>query len=292
MSNGFLVMPLLFVPTPLGNLRDITLRSLDALRECSLIVAEDSRVARKLLNLLELPSKDIWSYHEHNAAAATAGILERAFAETVAVVTDAGTPGISDPGGDLIAAARAAGIAVEVLPGPSALIGVAALSGFDLRRFVFEGFTPRTSVARRKAFQQTQRLGITSVWYESPQRIRAALADLAEVAPDARVFLLREYTKLHEQQLLGTPEEIARSLPDPVRGEIGFAIAAQPARVETPGADELRTAIDELLDQDASVAAAAKILAGRGYGKRRGLYADVAERKQLRKVAGGGLERA
>ncbi|MEO6913808.1 MAG: 16S rRNA (cytidine(1402)-2'-O)-methyltransferase [Candidatus Baltobacteraceae bacterium] len=278
------------MPTPLGNLRDITLRSLDTLRECSLIVAEDSRVTRKLLGLLALPSKDIWSYHEHNAAGATAKILERALTERIAVVTDAGTPGISDPGSELIAAARAAGIAVEVLPGPSALVGIAALSGFDLRRFVFEGFAPRTSAQRRKAFQQAQRSGMTSVWYESPQRIRAALADLAEVLPDARVFLLREYTKLHEQQLFGTPDEVARGLPDPVRGEIGFAVAAQLAQPEAPSEDELQSAIDELLDRDESVAAIAKLLTERGYGERRQLYADVTERKALRKVASGARE--
>src|SRR6185437_501434 len=104
---------------PLGNLRDITLRALDVLRECDLIVAEDSRVARKLLNALALPGKEIWSYHEHNARAVTEGILERAQTQLVSVVTDAGTPGISDPGSDLVAAARAQRIPVEVLPGPS-----------------------------------------------------------------------------------------------------------------------------------------------------------------------------
>ncbi|HLI97027.1 MAG TPA: ribosomal RNA small subunit methyltransferase I, partial [Candidatus Baltobacteraceae bacterium] len=141
-------MPLVFVPTPLGNLRDITLRALDVLRECDLLVAEDSRVARKLLSALALPGKELWSYHEHNARAATAGILERAQSGMVAVVTDAGTPGVSDPGSELVAAARDAGIAVEVLPGASAAIGAAVLSGFPLRRFVFEGFAPRASGAR------------------------------------------------------------------------------------------------------------------------------------------------
>src|SRR5579864_6638034 len=114
-------MSLVFVPTPLGNLRDVTLRALDVLRDCSLLVAEDTRVAKKLLHALALPGKEIWSYHEHNRATAASGILERAHHEVVAVVTDAGMPGISDPGAELVAAARAAGISVEVLPGPSAL---------------------------------------------------------------------------------------------------------------------------------------------------------------------------
>src|SRR5579875_2558856 len=112
-----IIMALTFVPTPLGNLRDITLRSLDALRDAALIVAEDSRVARRLLSAYEIGGKEIWTYHEHNAQKATAAILERAKTERVAVVTDAGMPGISDPGSELVAAARAAGIAIEVLPG-------------------------------------------------------------------------------------------------------------------------------------------------------------------------------
>jgi 16S rRNA (cytidine1402-2'-O)-methyltransferase len=125
-------MPLVFVPTPLGNLRDITLRSLDALRDAALIVAEDTRVARKLLSALDLEQREVWSYREQNAATVTGGILDRAREQLVAVVTDAGMPGISDPGSDLVAAAREAGVAIEVLPGPSAALGVAVLSGFPL----------------------------------------------------------------------------------------------------------------------------------------------------------------
>ena len=150
-------MPLVFVPTPLGNLRDITLRALDALRDCTLLVAEDSRVARKLLNALALPGKEIWSYHEHNAQAAAPGILDRARTDLVAVVTDAGTPGVSDPGSDLIAAAREQKIPVEVLPGPSAAIGAAVLSGFELRRFVFEGFPPQATSARPRGMMISNR---------------------------------------------------------------------------------------------------------------------------------------
>ena len=143
----------MFVPTPLGNLRDVTLRALDVLRDAPLIVAEDSRVARRLLSALEIGSKDVWTYHEHNARTATGAILARARDAVVAVVTDAGTPGISDPGSELIAAARAEGIAVEVLPGPAAFVCAAVLSGFDLRRFTFAGFPPRTASARRAAFR-------------------------------------------------------------------------------------------------------------------------------------------
>lgn len=278
-------MPLVFVPTPLGNLRDITLRAMDTLRECSLLVAEDSRVARKLLNALALPGKEIWSYHEHNARGATAGILERAREQLVAVVTDAGTPGISDPGNDLVAAAREAGIAIEVLPGPSAAIGAAVLAGFPLRRFIFEGFAPRSSRERREAFSRSLHLGIPAVWYESPQRIRACLADLEAVDADARVFLVREYTKRYEEQLLGTPAQVAEKLADPVRGEIAFVVApsTHAGASEAAPAEDLDAAIDALLHAGESVSSIAKTLAGRGFGERRHIYARAALRKGLRR---------
>ena len=278
-------MPLVFVPTPLGNLRDITLRALDALRDCSLLVAEDSRVARKLLTALELPGKEIWTYHEHNAETATAGILDRAQEQLVAVVTDAGTPGISDPGSALVAAARERGIPVEVLPGPSALIGAAVLSGFPLRRFLFEGFAPRTASGRREAFARALSSGIPSIWYESPQRIRAALGDLAAVDPQARVFLLREYTKRFEEQLQGTAAEVAARLAEPVRGEIALVI--MPSRTatapEAPAAEDVDAQIDALLDERQSVSAIAKALSERGCGERRHIYARASERKRFRR---------
>ena len=137
-------MALTFVPTPLGNLRDVTLRALDVLREAALSVAEDTRVTRRLLSAYEITGKTLWTYHEHNAAGTTDAILARARDEPVALVTDAGMPGISDPGSALVAAAREAGIAVEVLPGPSAFVCAAVLSGFPLERFSFEGFVPAT----------------------------------------------------------------------------------------------------------------------------------------------------
>ena len=275
-------MPLVFVPTPLGNLRDITLRALDVLRDCELLVAEDSRVARKLLSALNLPGKEIWSYHEHNAKAATDGVLERARTQLVAVVTDAGTPGISDPGSDLVAAARSQGIAVDVLPGASAAIGVAVLSGFPLRRFIFEGFAPRSSAGRREALSRAFALGVASIWYESPQRVHALLADIAAVDPQARVFLLREYTKRFEEQLLGTAEQVSSRLAQPVRGEIALAVmpAAQ-ARTE-PAREDLDSEIDTLLDAGESVSAIAKKLADRGLGERRHIYARTGDRKRLR----------
>lgn len=269
----------MFVPTPLGNLRDVTLRAIDTLRDASLIVAEDSRVARRLLNALEIGGKEIWTYHEHNASATTAAILARAQAETVAVVTDAGTPGISDPGSALVAAARVEGVPVEVLPGPAAFVCAAVLSGFDLRRFVFAGFPPRSGKQRRAAFGAA--LADTTVWYEAPHRIRESLADLAAVAPDRRVFLVRELSKLHEQQVLGTAAGVAAAIAEPVRGEIAFVVEGGGASDAAPAtaAPDLDAAIDALLAEGLTTSAVAKRLAEAGHGERRHLYARVSERR-------------
>jgi 16S rRNA (cytidine1402-2'-O)-methyltransferase len=276
-------MPLLVVPTPLGNLGDVTRRALETLRDADLIVAEDTRVARKLLSALKIGAKELWSYREQNAAGSTPGILERAREQRVVLVTDAGMPGISDPGNELIAAARDAGIEIDVLPGPSALLGVAVLSGFPLRRFLFAGFTPRKSSERRGAFTLTLTLGhITTIWFESPQRIIAALADLEAVAPDARIFLVREYTKKFEQQILGTPAEVAAALERPVRGEIAFAIAPYDALPGPPAADAdaaLDSAIDDLLEKGLPPAEIAKRLTRLGLGERRSLYERASKRK-------------
>jgi 16S rRNA (cytidine1402-2'-O)-methyltransferase len=273
-------MALTFVPTPLGNLRDITLRALDVLRAATLIVAEDSRVARRLLSALEIGGKEIWTYHEHNARTATPAIVQRAQHELVAVVTDAGTPGISDPGSGLVAAARSAGIPVEVLPGAAAFVCAAVLSGFALRRFTFEGFPPRAAGERKTALTLALAAPSASVWYEAPHRIGKTLDELAQLAPQRRLFLVRELTKRYEQQLLGTAAEIRAALAEPVRGEIVLVIEG----CEQPAADapplDLDLTIDASLAAGESVSAIAKRLADAGAGERRHLYALVSARKR------------
>jgi 16S rRNA (cytidine1402-2'-O)-methyltransferase len=189
-------------------------------------------------------------------------------------------PGISDPGSALVTAARAAEIPVEVLPGPTAFACAAVLSGFDVRRFAFEGFPPRASAARKAAFRAAIARGTPSVWYESPHRIAAALADLAAVAPDIPIFLVREFTKLHEQQLAGTPAEVAAGLPDPVRGEVAFVIGAGVAAdAQTADPRSLDEQIDALLAAGVSTAAIAKRLAAGGAGERRALYVRAGARR-------------
>lgn len=279
-TSNVRAMPLVFVPTPLGNLRDVTLRAIEVLREAQLLVAEDTRVAKRLLRALEIAIPEIWSYREANAARVTSGVLERARTQLVAVTTDAGMPGVSDPGSGLIAAAREQNVAVEVLPGPSAVLGVALLSGFPLRRFVFEGFPPRSSAARRERFAGALRSEATTIWYESPQRILATLGDLAAVAPDAAIFLLREYTKLHEEQLAGTAASVASQLRPPVRGEIAFAVAPQRAEEPSvPSRQDAHAVIDALLASGQRVGEIARTLAAQGYGDRRELYAAATARK-------------
>ncbi len=279
-------MGLTFVPTPLGNLRDITLRALEVLRDADLIVAEDSRVTRRLLSAHGITGKDVWTYHEHNARTATPEILARAARERVAVVTDAGMPAISDPGTDLVAAARTAGVPVEVLPGPSAAVCVVALAGFAARRWTFEGFVPRATGERRTALSRALAAPDPSVWYETPHRVRATLADLGELAPERRIFLVRELSKLHEQQILGTAAALDAALEEPVRGEIAFCIEGR-GNARTPageGADAtagVDERVDGLLRAGQTVSAVAKALAAEGAGERRHLYALASERKRL-----------
>ncbi|GAC1395360.1 MAG: hypothetical protein NVSMB59_12740 [Vulcanimicrobiaceae bacterium] len=276
-------MSLVFVPTPLGNLRDITLRALDVLRECDLLVAEDTRVARRLLSALDLPGKEIWSYREQNAAGATAAILERATTHCVAVVSDAGTPGISDPGRDLVAAAREASIAIEVLPGPAAFVCALVLSGFSLDRFTFEGFVPRTTGDRNRALRAASDAGRTSAFYEAPGRIVATLEALVAIDPAMRVFVARELTKRFEQQVAGTPHEAIAALETPVRGEIVLVIDATVRAARTYAADAIDAAIERELDAGTPLSSLAKTLARKGLGDRADLYRRASERKTIRR---------
>ncbi len=275
------------MPTPLGNLRDITLRALEVLRACDLLVAEDTRVAKRLLSALDLPGKELWSYREQNAAGATAAIIDRARVHSVAVVTDAGTPGISDPGRGLVTAARDAGVAIDVLPGPSAFVCALVLSGFALDRFAFDGFVPRAAGARERAFRDALASGRTTAYYEAPNRILATLATLAEIDARARLFLARELTKRFEQQILGTAAEVSAGLERPVRGEIVLVLGASQAEHIEVSTLDVDAALDEELAIGKSVAAIAKNLSKRGYGDRAELYRRAVDRKSHRSPDSG-----
>lgn len=272
-------MSLIFVPTPLGNLRDITLRAVDALRDADIIVAEDSRVSRKLLSALGISGKSVWTYHEHSGDATVRKIVEHAQGANVAVVTDAGMPGVSDPGRDLVVAARAAGVAIEVLPGPVAFVPAVVLSGFAAPSVIFEGFLPRERSKRQAAFRAARARAAVTAWYESPHRLIAALADLESVDAQTPTFVLREYTKMYEQQILGTPAEVKAALEVPVRGECALVIAGHAQPSAPPSASDVDQRIDALLTAGHSVSAVAKTLADEGLGERRHLYARASERK-------------
>jgi 16S rRNA (cytidine1402-2'-O)-methyltransferase len=239
-----------------------------------------------LLAALELPKKTIWSYREQNAATVTAAIVDRAREGTVAVTTDAGMPGISDPGRELVAAARAAGVAVEVLPGPCAFVCAAVLSGFPLTGLSFEGFVPRTNGERERVFRATFARGTAAAWYESPRRILATLAVLERIAPEAALFVARELTKLHEQQILGGPAAVAAALGTAPRGEIVLVIdgASPLSRAAPAAAETVDAAIRRAFAAGASVPDVARTLARQGLGSRADLYARASVLRDEAKV--------
>jgi 16S rRNA (cytidine1402-2'-O)-methyltransferase len=220
---------LLVVGTPIGNLGDLSPRAAEALRAADLVVAEDTRVAARLLAHLDT-RRPTRSFNEHNAAARLPELLSRlAAGETLALTTDAGMPGISDPGAALVAAARAAGAAVEVVPGPTAVTAAVALAGEEAGGFLFGGFLPaRPASARAAALDRllgaAAASGLPLVLYEAPLRVAGLLQLLDARAPAVRLALARELTKRFEEVRIGTPREVAAAMPEP-RGEYTVVIA-------------------------------------------------------------------
>lgn len=218
--------------TPIGNLGDLTPRVTEALRSADLIVAEDTRLAARLLAHVgaKTPTQ---SFNEHNAATRIPGLLARlADGDTLALTTDAGMPGISDPGAALVSASRTAGASVEVVPGPTAVTAAMALSGVAATGFVFGGFLPsRPPSARARSLDRLLAAASSTqlplVVYEAPHRMAALLAALAERAPAATVAVARELTKRHEEVLVGTPAQVASGLAKP-RGEFTVVISGLP----------------------------------------------------------------
>jgi 16S rRNA (cytidine1402-2'-O)-methyltransferase len=203
---------LFLVATPIGNLEDITARALRVLREVSLVAAEDTRHTRRLLTHFGIPAQVV-SLHEHNERARAASLVERVQAgEDVALVTDAGSPGIADPGYPVVRAAVAAGVRVESIPGPSAVITALQVSGLPTDAFLFAGFLPPKGAARRRRLEELSVLRETVVVFESPHRIEACLTDLETVWGERPIALARELTKLHEQVLRGSAREVRAAL--------------------------------------------------------------------------------
>lgn len=258
--------------TPIGNLRDITLRVLDLLGACDLILCEDSRVTGKLLAAYGI-STPMALYHEHNAAQARPGILQKlAAGAAIALVSDAGTPLISDPGYKLVAAARDRGLPVFAAPGPSALTAAVSVAGLPTDAFYFAGFAPAKPSARRAAFQALKGLAATLVFYETGPRLAASLADMAEAFGDRDACLLRELTKLHEEARRGTLTELAAEAAAgaPPKGEIVVIVGRAGERAAAD--DEIDAALGAALGE-MSLKDAAKTVAEALGAPRKTVYA-------------------
>ena len=225
---------LYLVPTPIGNLGDISARMADTLAEVDFIAAEDTRVTLKLLNHLGL-KKPLLSYYRHNTEAGGQAVLDRLLAgESCALATDAGTPAISDPGEELVALCARNGVEVVSIPGPCALVTALAASGLPTGRFTFEGFLAMNKKNRRAHLEELVGERRTMIFYEAPHKLTATLDDLTAVfGPDRRISLCRELTKLHEEVRRTTLGEAVRWYAEnPPRGEFVLVVEGAPESVE------------------------------------------------------------
>ncbi len=222
---------LYLVATPIGNLQDITLRALRTLKECDVIAAEDTRRTGQLLKVFEI-SKPLLSYFQFNEAKRSEEIIERLRrGQKIALVTDAGSPGISDPGERVVKAAIAAGFRVEPVPGASALVAALTASGLPSQEFHFVGFLPHKSGQRLKKLASLSKIEGTLVLYESPYRVEKLLAELQQSLPERQVVLARELTKKFEEFLRGTAAELLERIRQrPVKGE--FVVLVGPASAD------------------------------------------------------------
>jgi 16S rRNA (cytidine1402-2'-O)-methyltransferase len=248
--------------TPIGNLEDVTLRVLRELGEADLVLCEDTRHTRVLLERHGIKAR-LLSYHEHNEARRTAEVLPRLSAgERVALVSDAGMPSISDPGARLIAAARAKGIAVTVLPGPSAVETALVASGFEAARFQFVGFLPRSAGQLAALWGELAQWRHALVAFESPQRLGRSLASLAEALPERPVAVCRELTKRFEEVVSGPASEVAQRFAEGAKGEITLVVGPAPAADEPADEGEALQAVAELVAAGTPRRTAADVVSG------------------------------
>jgi 16S rRNA (cytidine1402-2'-O)-methyltransferase len=270
---------LFLVATPIGNLEDITLRALRVLGEASCIAAEDTRQTRKLLERYQVRVPLI-SYHEHNKRARLGGVLARLAQGDVALVSDAGTPGLSDPGYELVGAALKAGYPVQAIPGPSAPIAALVSSGLPTDAFLFLGYLPRRRPERVAALRPLVDERRTALAFEAPHRLGACLVDLQAILGDGRrLTVARELTKVHEEIVRGTvADALARFGAEPARGEITLVIGGAE---DAPRWDEgrVRTALAEQVSGGATPSAAARRVAQESGWPRRAVYALALEKR-------------
>lgn len=265
---------LYLVATPIGNLDDMTFRGVEVLKNADLIGAEDTRHSRILLQHFDIKTP-LLSYHEHNEAKRRDEFLHRLRqGETIALISDAGTPGISDPGADIVVAAAAEGIPVHPVPGGNAVLSAVISSAIDCARFTFQGFLPRVKKERKERIEEIRNATVTSVVYVSPHRVKDDLADLLSVLGDRKATLCRELTKIHETFYYGTLsslKEIADA--QELKGEMVLVIAAKdPETSDTPTEEILRAELKELMAQGVKAKTAAQIVAEKYHMKKNQVY--------------------
>ncbi len=248
---------LIVCPTPIGNLEDITLRVLAALREADVVACEDTRRTRLLLDRYGV-SAHLVSYHEHNEHARSSELVGRMQAgAVVALVSDAGMPLVSDPGFVLVQACVAAGLAVEVLPGPSAALAAVVASALPSDRWRFAGFLPRKRAELERVFAGRE----TLVAFESPRRVAGSLGVLASIDPDRPAVVCRELTKIHEEVVRGPAAELAaRYASDPPRGEVVLVVGGASTDVDTADTAVALAAVRRLVEAGAKPRAAASVV--------------------------------
>jgi len=268
---------LIVCPTPIGNVEDITLRVLSALREADLVACEDTRRTRVLLGRYGVNAKLV-SYHEHNERERAGELVARMRdGVVVALVSDAGMPLVSDPGFVLVRACVAAGLAVDVLPGPSAALSALVASALPADRWRFAGFLPRKRAELERAFASPE----TLVAFESPRRVAASLAVLAALDPDRPVAVCRELTKLHEEVVRGVASELAARYADiPARGEVALVVGPAPAADPDlgPALDALRRLVEAGAKPRPAASVVAKLTGTSANALYRGLTAGEAPR--------------
>ena len=265
-------MPLAVCATPIGNLDDVTLRVLDELREADVVLAEDTRHTRGLLARHGIEARLV-SYHEHNEASRVAELVPRlAAGERVALVSDAGLPGVSDPGARLVRAALEAGVPVTVLPGPSAVETALVASGLVGDRYCFVGFLPRREAERAALWRELETWRWPAVAFESPQRLGASLRSLAGVAPEREVAVCRELTKRFEEVVRGTAAVVATRFAEPPKGEITVVVGPAAPRAAAGVGEEAVSAMAELVAGGAPRRLAADVVARLTGASRNELY--------------------
>ena len=271
-ENRQLPAGLYLVGTPIGNLEDITLRAIRVLKQADIIACEDTRQTQKLLNHFGIETRAV-SYHEHNEASRAAELvaeLEKGL--RVAVVSDAGMPGISDPGYRLVSLAIQRGVAVFPVPGPAAFLAALVASGLPTDSFSFRGFLPAKSGARRREMEKIRESEWTQIYYDAPHRIKETLADVVEVLGAGRpVVVARELTKIHEEFLRGPAGEVAQTLNarGEIKGEIALLIGKADEGASAPRGISVRERVEEIMrvEKVDEKAALKKVAKERGISK-------------------------